>query len=378
MLRGEIIKQAAWATHPANPFPPADKHHLPWNYHRVLTMRDNPLAAPQDWLSPEHAALDVSAYDWFRSLGLDDAAVAIAYGMNASFGRDAHDVSALLLLFRGAFSKSQRTHAPSASIGYTARRGVQRIPEAMAEALRGGVELGCEVTGISPEADRRAATLHEWAAVRGTARDLPRCRWPRCASFAIDPPLRGAPAHGPFAELPAQPLTQLYLVPNSRFWERDGFAASLFTDPAAGMVAAARNGEDPTEVTSLTAWVMGEAANALDRLAPADAGRAVIAAIEQMRPAAAGSSSSSACTRGAQILMPAAHGPIFDRGKSPASRRSWVCRMAGFGSAASTSQSRAAAWKARWNRASARPRTCSPAAEQPADLMRFCYSGIRT
>ncbi len=286
VLRGEIIKQAAWATHPANPFPPADKHHLPWNYHRVLTMRDNPLAAPQDWLSPEHAALDVSAYDWFRSLGLDDAAVAIAYGMNASFGRDAHDVSALLLLFRGAFSKSQRTHAPSASIGYTARRGVQRIPEAMAEALRGGVELGCEVTGIST--GPTGAQLRCTNGRRFAARHVI-CAVPLAAlrKLAIDPPLPERQRTA-FAELPAQPLTQLYLVPRSRFWERDGFAPSLFTDTAAGMVAAARNGEDPTEVTSLTAWVMGEAANALDRLAPAAAGRAVIAAIEQVRPAAAG------------------------------------------------------------------------------------------
>ena len=42
-----------------------------------------------------------------------------------SFGRDARDVSALLLLFRGAFSKSQRAAAPKDTLGYTARHGVQ-------------------------------------------------------------------------------------------------------------------------------------------------------------------------------------------------------------------------------------------------------------
>jgi monoamine oxidase len=83
-------------------------------------------------------------------------------------------------------------------------------------------------------------------------------------------------------------LTQVYLAPRSRFWEQDGYAASLFTDTRAGMLAAARNRDDPTEVTSLTAWITGDNAAALDRLPPADAGRAVIAAIETLRPAAKG------------------------------------------------------------------------------------------
>ncbi len=85
-----------------------------------------------------------------------------------------------------------------------------------------------------------------------------------------------------------QPLTQVYLVPKTRFWEEDGYAASLFTDSMAGMVAAARNGDDPTEVTSITAWVMGDAAAKLDNLSTAEAGQTVIEAIERIRPAAEG------------------------------------------------------------------------------------------
>ncbi len=83
-------------------------------------------------------------------------------------------------------------------------------------------------------------------------------------------------------------MTQVYLAPKSRFWEQDGYAPSLFTDTQAGMLAAARNRERPTEVTSLAAWIIGDQAAALDRLSPADAGRAVIAAIEKIRPAAKG------------------------------------------------------------------------------------------
>jgi monoamine oxidase len=108
VLGTTTIRQAEWPTHPANPFPERDRSLLPWNYHRVLTMRENPLASPEDWLAPQHAGLDISMHAWMRKLGLSDAVIRIGYGINTSFGEDAHDVSALLLLFRGAFSKAQR------------------------------------------------------------------------------------------------------------------------------------------------------------------------------------------------------------------------------------------------------------------------------
>jgi monoamine oxidase len=284
VLDGEIIRQKDWATHPKNDFPASDKHHLPWTYHRVLTMRDNPLETPGDWLDPRHAALDVSAHDWFQARGLSERAIALAYGLNVSFGRDAHDVSALLLLFRGAFSKSQRALAPQDSLGFTARHGVQRIPEAMTAAVAGGVELDHTVTAIALQghsarvtcANGRTFTAHHVVAALPTG---------VLKRIAIDPPLPAAQAAA-VAELPAQPLTQVYLAPRSRFWEQDGYAPSLFTDTRAGMLAAARNRDRPSEVTSLTAWVTGDVAAELDRMPPAEAGRAVIAAIETLRPAA--------------------------------------------------------------------------------------------
>jgi monoamine oxidase len=283
-LDGEIIRQSEWPTHPANDFPERDKQQLPWNYHRVLTMRDNPLDAPGDWLDPRHAALDVSAHEWLRGLGLSERAIALAYGLNVSFGRDARDVSALLLLFRGAFSKQQRALAPSASLGFTARHGVQRIPEAMAAELRGGVELDHAVVGVELDEQRVIVTCTNGRRIRAShvISSVPPSVLRR---IAIEPKLPPAQAEA-VATLPSQPLTQVYFAPRSRFWEQDGYAPSLFTDTRAGMLAAARNRDDPTEVTSLTAWITGDNAAALDRLPPADAGRAVLAAIETLRPSA--------------------------------------------------------------------------------------------
>lgn len=283
-LNGEIIRQKDWPTHPANDFPERDRHHLPWNYHRVLTMRDNPLERPGDWLDPRHAALDVSAHEWLRGLGLSERAIALAYGLNVSFGRDAHDVSALLLLFRGAFSKEQRAAAPADSLGFTARRGMQQIPEAMAASLQGGVELERAVAAIDVSGARAVVTCDDGR--RFTAQYVIAAVPPAVLRrIAIEPALPALQAEA-IATLPSQPLTQVYLAPRSRFWENDGYAPSLFTDTRAGMLAAARNRDDPTEVTSLTAWITGDNAAALDRMPPAEAGRAVIAAIETLRPAA--------------------------------------------------------------------------------------------
>ena len=83
-------------------------------------------------------------------------------------------------------------------------------------------------------------------------------------------------------------MTQVYLDCASNFWDADGYSPSLFTDGIAGMVAAARRGENPGEVTGLTAWAMGANAVRLDALSDAEAGAAVVAQIEAVRPAARG------------------------------------------------------------------------------------------
>jgi monoamine oxidase len=285
VLDNEIIRQAEWPEHAANPFPGNDRRLLPWNYHRVLTMRNNPLAAPDEWTRPEHAHLDISMRDWMLQQGLNDRIVEIGYGINTSFGADASDVSALLLLFRAAFSRQQRAD-DGGVIGYTAEHGVQRIPEAMAGALAREVALERPVIAI--DAGDRNVTVRFADGSTAEARYVV-CTAP-CGALrriAIDPPLAEAQAAA-IAALPSQPLTQVYLATRRPFWNDDGYAASLFTDSQAGMVAAVRSGDDPERVTHLTAWVMGRNAARLDELPESDAGRRIIAAIEAIRPAARG------------------------------------------------------------------------------------------
>src|SRR5690606_15789279 len=118
------IRQSEWADHELNPFPERDRQLLPWQFHRVLAMRENPLEAPHRWIDPDQTDADVSVHDWMASLGLSERAIEVGYGINPSFGANAHDISALMLFFRSAFSKAQRRFAPEGSVGYTAEGGV--------------------------------------------------------------------------------------------------------------------------------------------------------------------------------------------------------------------------------------------------------------
>jgi monoamine oxidase len=156
----------------------------------------------------------------------------------------------------------------------------------MAGALRRAVQFTRVVTAIETLPDRAIVRCQDGA--RFAAREVV-CALPVGAlrRLAIAPPLQGAQAEA-VRDLRMQPLTQVYLASTQRFWEQDGYAPSLFTDSTAGMLAAVRNGDDPREITGFTAWVMGREAARLDTMSAAEAGRAVIEAIERVRPSAKG------------------------------------------------------------------------------------------
>lgn len=283
-LNGQLIRQSEWPSHPANPFPDADKAIPPWAYARTLAAR-HALPAADAWQLPANAAADISMREWMRRHGLAGA-IALGYDLNASYGRHAGDISALMLFARAAFSLDQRRKAPTGVVGYTARDGVQRIPEAMAEALGDGVFCNAVVTAlehVGPEVRARCADGSVW---RG-ARAVCSAPFPALRRIRMDPPLQGLQAEA-VAELPSQPMTQLYFTCASPFWERDGYSASLFTDSVAGMIAADRLGQDAREVTGLTAWAMGRNAERLDALSESDAARLVADELTQRRPAARG------------------------------------------------------------------------------------------
>ena len=284
-LGGELIRQSEWPDHPRNPFPGEDRALMPWTCHRVLAVRENPLAAPGDWLDPRFAAHDVPVSDWLAGLGFGEAAIRLGYDLNPSFGEDARAVSALLGFFRAAFSVAQRRLAPR---GCSATR---RGTGCSVSRRRWRRRYGARSTSAGRSPRSPAGRAGQRSAARtgpSTPRPTSSAPSPSACSAASRSTRRSRAGRRRRSGLESQPVTQVYLAHRSRFWEEDGYRPSMFTDGSAGMFAASRNGEDPNEVTSFTAWAMGRNARRLDGLPEAEAGRLVLAAIEAVRPAARG------------------------------------------------------------------------------------------
>ena len=284
VLNGALIRRPEWPDHPANPFPEPDRTVMPWRFGRLLTARENPLRRPEDWLDPAHATADVPMRAWMAGRGLSEEAIRLGFGLNAAYGRDAADVSALLLFFRAAFSSAQRRAAPDGVVGYALAGGAERLPERMAAALDRPVHFGAEVRRIE-DGGRGVSVRCAGGATHRADRVVCSLPFPVLRNVALDPPL-GAPQAEAVADLPSQSVTQLHFRARSRFWEADGLAPSLFTDGPAGMFAAVRGGEDADPVEGFTAWVMGARAEALDALPASEAAARVVRAVEAVRPAA--------------------------------------------------------------------------------------------
>ena len=207
MLNGKIIRQSEWPDHPANALPEGDKVFMPWTYARVFTARHNPLDSP-DVRDPAAWRYDTTMAEWLRGVGLSDVAVALAHGINTRYGRDAQDVSALTMLSRAAFSITQRKQTPPGIVGFTARDGVQRIPEAMAAALPREVRSNTIVAAIDDTGTKSEIRCTSGAVLHA---DRVVCALPFSVlrRIAITPALTGPQAEA-VATLPSQAMTQLY------------------------------------------------------------------------------------------------------------------------------------------------------------------------
>ena len=283
VLGGELIRRERWKDHPRNPFQGPLRERMPWEIAGGLVARNNPLKAPEDWLSPAHAPLDVSAHQYARSLGLDDAAASLAFSVNPYFGSSGHDVSALMHLFNDAFVKvSLAVSFQSLAVA----GGNQQLPRAMAAKLRREVHLGREVVAITTDADGidvRCADGTRYRA-RACVCSLP---FSVLRGIRIEPGLQG-PQDVAVKTLPYMVNTLVFMVPTRRFWESDGLAPAMWTDGLFGTLVPQQFGSDPKEVTGFVANPRGIAGAWLDRLPPEEAKARVLAEIERLRPAAKG------------------------------------------------------------------------------------------
>lgn len=283
-LGGAIIPENEWPDHPLNTMPPGAKDRFPGRgFFQSVMAQHNPLRSFADWMEPESAQYDRSAYEFFKEIGWSDAAIELNYNTNVQYGTSAHDVSMLMWFFVQAWFKLQ---SDAARVAYKVEGGNQRFAEAMAETLKNEVHYDKQVVGIRSEASGASVHCYDGSVYRASyvisSLPIPTMRWVK-----FDPLLPAAKAKA-IRTVGVQKITKVIMVPKKPYWEDDGLNPAMWTDTDAGVVRALREGEDPNEVSCLMAWARGHTADRLDTLGPEAAMERVRHEYEKLRPAAKG------------------------------------------------------------------------------------------
>ncbi len=283
VLDGQPVSRSQWEDSPRNPFPPALREMMPWQYVPLVTSQENPLTSTAGWYDPKNAPYDVSMRDFLRKQGATDAMIALAYDTIPTYGINAKDISALMMAYVSAFTTMQKSAKP---VMLQAKGGNQNLPLAMARQLQQRVRLNQTVKAV--DANDATITVRTADGARYSAQAV-LCAVPftTLRRISLRPGLEGVQERA-VKTLPYQPIHQVALQASKPFWQDDGLEPSMWTDSPIGRVSAVYHESKDDQVSSLLVSAFGPGARHLDRLGKEGAGRYVVAQIEQMRPAAKG------------------------------------------------------------------------------------------
>jgi monoamine oxidase len=271
-INGETIAPADWPKSPANRLGDGERATLPLALGFTYGAHLPRLETPGAWLAAD-PTLDISYAEALRGAGASvEAMRLIEANLN---GNTLAGMSQLGVMRAAAISRAGP--GPTATI----RGGSQRLPEAMARALRTPIRCGQVVTAIREEAD--GVTVE-------TSRGALRARHVICTipfaalrHIALEAPL-AQPMATMIAALPYTRASFAYLSAREPFWKSDGLPETLWTDdPWLGRVFVL--GENPP---MLKVWTVGAGADLLDRATPALASAEIVARVEKARPSAKG------------------------------------------------------------------------------------------
>jgi monoamine oxidase len=282
-LRGQYIAAKDWESSPLNILPAKYKKMLPIGVGDAVYNDTQPLKNPDEWYEEASFKYDVSVYQLFKEKGFTDEQIDLFFHTNIWYGTSAHDVSLLMMYFQQIWFRfiSMGDNSLKAVIG-----GNSLLPEAMAAKLTGEIHFKKQVNGVRFDKAGVEVTCADGSAYKAK-RVICTTPLPVMRFIRFDPVLPAAHAAA-VRSVPYFPMTQVHLVPKSKYWEDDGRSAAMWTDSAAGYVMINRFDDDENVITSLTAWCRGDNATRLDQLDPEDAKRLVLDEIGRLRPAAKG------------------------------------------------------------------------------------------
>ena len=279
LIDGAAETRQSWPESPRNPFPEELKSITPDRLTNYL-LRELPFAQVSDWHAASMSAYDVSAGDWFREQGLDDAGLALL-GANNSYG-NTFAATSLLGLYR-VVAGFQRASEQRASL-LDVEGGAMRLPEAMAARLAepvrlgetltrlennaGGVRLQC-ASGMEIEADAAILTLPV----------------PALRRIEFSPALPAGQQQA-IDTVVFNKASIAWLEASPEGWEASGIPGSIWSNAAFGRLFARRDAA--TGNSLITAWVNGDDCDRYDTLPQDEAGELLLQDIARAWPGASG------------------------------------------------------------------------------------------
>lgn len=277
-INGEIIPLDQWAQSPYNPFPATMKQ-LPPSYVVSSLARENPLQDPGDWLKPQYSALDVPVEQPLKKLGFTPEALRLVQKDN-TYG-DSLATTSLLKTYHNVANQQKARQLGNEL--FAVAGGNQRLPEAMAAAVKGAIHLQERVSSVRQSAQGVEVITASGKHYKGdyVVSTLP---LPAMAKVQFQPAL----SSGKLAAMNAMTYTRAMLVQIEvlqPYWGDKPH--SLWTDTSIGRILATSL-DGSGEVTNITLWLAGDDAAHYGKMPAAKRDQELLAAFQRIYPDAAG------------------------------------------------------------------------------------------
>lgn len=256
-ISGRMIASRDWGSAVENSFPAAFKATPPSGaLFAAAGGQSNSLKTFDDWRGPLGIGADVSAEAFLTSKGFDTAARRLVdVGLNAN----RLDTYSIVNVMRSLtlFGAERASGGVSSMIS----GGSQRLPEAMARALKKPIMMGQAVRRISTNAQGGSVTLANGIRLTAAA-VVAAIPFPTLRRIEIRAPMSRETREA-IRALPYTQILQIFLEPEKRYWETDGLPIDMWTDGPLERIFSVRD-SDGKDTGIIYVWLNGTGAQGFD------------------------------------------------------------------------------------------------------------------
>lgn len=280
-IAGKVMAPASWASATENPFPGPHRALAPASVLFRLAGPDNPLGDdPTAWRGAAAQARDVTAEAFLTRKGFD----AVSRGL-IDIGVNANSLNtySMLNVWRSlTLFRRDGAAGPVSDI----KGGSQRLAEAMAAKLKGGVQTKARVAEIETQSNLVRVTLQNGQTLTAP---FAICAIPFAAlrGVSVQAPLPPAQREA-IAQMAYTQIIQLHIEFQNRFWEQDELPADMWSDGPLERIFTQRDRETGQPTGLHLAWINGRGCATLKGQSDAAIEAMAQQELKRLRPASEG------------------------------------------------------------------------------------------